>query len=178
MHKSLIFIFLLAFAVSANAAPIYKWVDEGGVVNFTDDYDKVPAPYRDRVEVRDYLTEGVAPSYSLSPSSQKETEAKTDLFGRDETWWREKVSPWKEQLKEASKNYENVQKEYMAQAQGLSPYNFGKMSLTQYQMLSARLQVLNSEMEEHQTKIAEAKAMLGKLAEEARESKADPAWLK
>jgi len=46
------------------------------------------------------------------------------------------VRPWKDQLKEASENYEKKQKEYMEQAEGLSPYKFGEMSLTQYQMLS------------------------------------------
>jgi chromosome segregation ATPase len=87
------------------------------------------------------------------------------------------VRPWKEQLKEASENYERVQKKYMTQAQGLSPYNFGKMSLTQYQMLTSRLEILNKEMEAYQGQISEAEEMLSKLSLEAKETKADPAWL-
>ena len=49
--KKLIFIlsFLFIFTSSASAA-IYKWVDEKGVVNFTDDYSKVPPDYRNNVE--------------------------------------------------------------------------------------------------------------------------------
>jgi hypothetical protein len=177
MRKFLIFLILLGFTIPANAAPIYKWVDEKGVVNFTDDYSNVPSSYRDRVEIRDYLTEGVAPSYTLNNPSQRRAEAETDIYGRDETWWKGKVRPWKEQLKEASENYERVQKKYMTQAQGLSPYNFGKMSLTQYQMLTSRLEILNKEMEAYQGQISEAEEMLSKLSLEAKETKADPAWL-
>jgi len=177
MKEFLIFLILLAFAIPANAATIYKWVDEKGVVNFTDNYNNVPSSYRDQVEVKHYLTEGVAPPYTLNVPPQKRAESKTDLYGRDETWWREEVHPWREQLKEATENYENVRKQYMEQSQGLSPYNFGKMSLTQYQMLSARLQILNAEMEKYEGQIAEANEMLSKLSQEAKETKADPTWL-
>jgi len=51
MKKMLIFFLsiLFIFASSASAA-VYKWVDERGVVHLTDDFNKVPPAYRDRVE--------------------------------------------------------------------------------------------------------------------------------
>jgi len=177
MKRYIILLILLVFAAPVSGATIYKWVDKDGVVSFTDDYDNVPSAYRDQVEIKNYHTEGVAPAYNPDGPSQKTQESNVDIYGRDETWWREKVRPWKEQLKGATENYENVQKQYMEQSEGLSPYNFGKMSLTQYQMLSARLQILNGEMEKYQDQIAEANEMLGKLSQEAKETKADPAWL-
>jgi hypothetical protein len=52
MNKALIL--LLAFAcfifASSASATIYRWVDEKGVVNFADEYDKIPPAYRDKVE--------------------------------------------------------------------------------------------------------------------------------
>ncbi len=177
MKRLYILLILLVFAVPASGATIYKWVDKEGVVNYTDDINNVPSSYRDRVEIRNYHTEGAAPAYTLNVPPEKKAEAQRDIYGRGETWWREQVRPWKEQLKEATENYENVRKQYMEQSQGLSPYNFGKMSLTQYQMLSARLEALNSEMETYQRQIAEANEMLGKLFNEAKETKADPTWL-
>lgn len=176
MRKFLILLILFMFTVPASGATIYKWVDKEGVVNYTDDINNVPSSYRDQVEVKHYLTEGVAPAYT-EVSPHKKAETKADLYGRDETWWREKVLPWKEQLREATENYERIQKEYMLQAQGLGPSNFGKMSLTQYQMLSSRLGALNNEMETYQGQITEAEEMLNKLSREAKETKADPAWL-
>ena len=177
MKRYVILLILLVFAAPASGATIYKWVDKEGVVSFTDDYNNVPSAYRDRVEVEHYRTEGMTPAYTSGVLPQKTTEPKVDIYGRDETWWREKVRPWKEQLKEATENYENVRNQYMEQSAGLGPYNFGKMSLTQYQMVSARLQVLNGEMEKYQDQMADAKEMLAKLSREAEETKADPAWL-
>jgi len=177
MRKFLILLILLVFAVPASGATIYKWVDKEGVVSYTDDINNVPSSYRDQVEIKNYHTEGVAPAYTLNVPPEKKAEVQRDIYGRGETWWREQVHPWKGQLKEATENYENVKKQYMEQAEGLSPYNFGKMSLTQYQMLSARLQILNAEMEKYQGQIAEANEMLSKLSQEAKERKADPTWL-
>ena len=49
MRKLLFILFIFIFASSASAA-VYKWVDERGVVNFADDYSKVPPEYRNKVE--------------------------------------------------------------------------------------------------------------------------------
>jgi hypothetical protein len=49
MKKFLLVLFILIFASSASAS-VYKWVDERGVVNFADDYSKVPLDYRSKVE--------------------------------------------------------------------------------------------------------------------------------
>ena len=49
MKKLLFILLILIFASSASAA-VYKWVDKGGVVNFADDYSKVPPDYRNKVE--------------------------------------------------------------------------------------------------------------------------------
>ncbi|HXX33008.1 MAG TPA: DUF4124 domain-containing protein [Thermodesulfobacteriota bacterium] len=52
MKKALILWMLFAcFIFTSSAwATIYRWVDEKGVANFSDDYDRVPAAYRDKVE--------------------------------------------------------------------------------------------------------------------------------
>jgi hypothetical protein len=177
MKKLPILLILLMFAIPAQAATIYKWVDEKGVISFTDDYTKIPAAFRDRVEAEEFVQQAgnAAPAQRMVATHSEQ--ARTDIYGRDGTWWREKVRPWKAELKEASEKYENAQKEYMEQAEGLGPYNFGKMSLTQYQMLSYRLGILNKEMETYQGQIDEANEMLRRLFQEAKETQADPAWL-
>jgi hypothetical protein len=49
--KKLPFILLLSILASSGyAVTIYKWVDKEGMVNFTEDYNKVPPIYRDRIE--------------------------------------------------------------------------------------------------------------------------------
>ena len=49
MEKLIFTLFLLIFTSSASAT-IYKWVDQGGAVNFADDYNKVPPDYRNKAE--------------------------------------------------------------------------------------------------------------------------------
>jgi len=49
MKKLFFFLFLLVFTSSSSAA-VYRWVDQGGAVNFTDDYSKVPLAYHDSVQ--------------------------------------------------------------------------------------------------------------------------------
>jgi hypothetical protein len=177
MKNLLILLILLMFALPAHATTIYKWVDDKGVINFTDDYSKVPSAFRNRVKIEEFVQQEANAARARRTVATAEEEMRTDIYGRDKIWWRGKVRPWKEQLKEASENYKKTQKEYMEQAEGLGPYKFGKMSLTQYQMLSSRLEILSKEMETYQGQMAEAKTMLAKLSKEAEEAGADPSWL-
>ena len=55
------FIFVLSFLfifASSVSATIYRWVDEKGVVNFSDDYSKVPPEYRHKAEEVDIQKKG------------------------------------------------------------------------------------------------------------------------
>ena len=63
MKKLIFIVFLLIFASSASAA-VYKWMDERGVANFTDNLEKVPPPYRDRAEE---VKVPIPPTQSLQP---------------------------------------------------------------------------------------------------------------
>jgi hypothetical protein len=176
MKKLLILLILLTFTIPAYAATIYKWVDKDGVVNFTDDYDRVPPLYRDQVieEKEDIQKPGLLTPSPQTPPSKVE-EAETDIYGRDETWWRDKVLPWKEKLNEATENYENANKKYMEKSDELSRRRFG--SRTQYKMDIIVLDKLNEEKKKFEAQMNEAKEELEKLSREAQEAKADPSWL-
>ena len=276
MRKFYILLISLVFAVPTYGATIYKWVDEKGVVNFTDEYKKVPPAFRNRVETEKYLDEEPPPilsqKMSTRPKEEVETESygdtlnkqleeatsnyesvleellregdrliwyryggktqyfmfttelpsiserlkaskermieakamvdkftketqeredaqgkraassvneevKTDLYGCDEICWKEKARPLKEQLKGAIQNYEDACDAFVKQVEVLGPSKWGRLSLTQYQMTSTRLADLSDRMAMYQGQISEARGMLSKLSQEAKESKADPAWL-
>ena len=99
MRKALILLILFAFSVPAYGATVYKWVDEKGVVNFTDEYQKVPPSFRNRVETEEYLEEEPPPVLPQSTTSKIGEEVRTDIYGRDY---------WREQLDETTSNYEKV----------------------------------------------------------------------
>ena len=70
MNKLLLISFILIFA-SSTSATVYKWADEGGMMNFTDDYGKIPPDYRNKAkEVSMPKTARSAPSKPLLETSQ------------------------------------------------------------------------------------------------------------
>ena len=109
MKKALFLLLLLVFVSSGYAGTIYRWVDEKGVVYFADDYTLVPPQYRDQVkteEMEDSQQMGTPPP--VSPPSQKSDEVKRDSYGMGEDYWRDRVRPWQNQLKEAQANIQSA----------------------------------------------------------------------
>jgi hypothetical protein len=179
VRKIFILLMLLVFISPSYAATIYKWVDKDGVVNFTDDLSKVPPSYRNRVEMeeRKDVKEKVTPQPRAATRENEPEEITKDIYGRDEAWWREKVRPWKEQLREATEKYEEAQRNYEKKSDELAQTNFAGRSRTQSKWDVMALNRLREEKEKYQAQVAEANGMLEKLSKEAKETKADPAWL-
>ncbi len=204
--RTLIFvpIFLFLLIPAAYGADIYTWTDTAGTAHFTDDLMNVPPSYRSNVEVRNYPSEGgtaVQPEqviprpipggeeaervdvYGQSAKGQvvweekrEKGEANVDLFGQDETYWKGRVRPWEERLKEATANYDRARGQFVAKGSELSQMRFG--SPTQYKMKIAELDEVRDEMLKYQTQIAEAEEMLKDISKEAQEAEANPDWLK
>jgi len=175
MKKLFVLLVLLIFSAPVFAATIYKWVDKDGVVNFTDDPSKVPPSYRNRVETeeRKDVKEEVSPRPPQAVTREKEPEGiKKDIYGRDETWWREKVGPWKERLKEATENLEKAEKKFAEKT-----VEMGRKGLVSRARHQDEANKFDKEKKKYEGQIAEANEMLDKLSKEAQESKADPAWL-
>ncbi len=180
MRTILIPLLLLVFTSPAYTATVYKWVDKNGVVNFTDDIDKIPPSYRDRVEKeeRKDVKETVTPRSEEGIREEEPGAVKeADLYGRDEAWWREKVRPWKEKLKEATQKYEEAKRNYEKKADEVAQTNFAGRSRSQSKWDAMALNRLREEKEKYQAQITEANEMLEKLFREAEEAKADPGWL-
>src|SRR4030042_1212504 len=55
----ILLITLLASPLEAHT--FYKWVDEKGIVNYTDDYNNIPSAYTDRVEIQWVHEQGPSP---------------------------------------------------------------------------------------------------------------------
>lgn len=175
MLKSYWIILFLIIVPSLQAEPIYKWIDKSGVVNFTDDLERVPVQYRDQIQKIEPKEEKkdvqkVEPP-SISPTAREKKE--TDIYGRDEVWWRERVRPWKEQLKEATENLENTRKKFAEKTAEMG--RKGLVSRARYQVEAEKY---DQEKKKYEAQIAEAQEMLEKLSKEAEEARANPDWLK
>jgi len=176
LRKMLIVLILLIFLSPAYAHTFYKWVDEKGTVNYTDDYNSIPPTYRNRVEIEWVHEEGPFPPVQKM-TLQKREESRTDIYGQNEAYWRGKVRPWKEFLKTAEANYEKAHQKFMGKAMEFSQKRFGSWSKTQYKMNIIELDRFKEEMIKYADQIAEAKEALEKISKEAREAKANPEWL-
>ena len=170
-------LFLLLVLVSiSNATSIYKWVDKDGTANFTDDLSKVPPEYRDQIQIE--KTRDVEKTQTPSPapaSVQKTEEEKRDAHGRGEEYWRETVRPWKKQLKQAQEDYNNTNIKIDDTHESLRGRYLSK---TQINFRRIDMENLMQERGTYEAKRKEANEMLAKIAKEAEEAKADPAWLK
>jgi hypothetical protein len=176
MKKLLILLILLTFASPAYAVTTYKWIDKKGVLGFTDDFNNIPHEYRDQVSIEEMEeTPSVEVAASPEAAPQKIEEAKAGIHGPGESYWRERVRPWKDQLKEATENYERVNTKFMESAEALSQRRYG--SRTQIKMNIIELDRLNMERLAFEAQIEEAKEKLARISSEAQESGADPEWI-
>ncbi len=174
---------MVFFSTSLQAATIYKWVDQNGVVNLTDDYQLVPPAYRDKVKKMDIETtedstkEKISLPAKIATPPTKQEEIQTDLLGRGEAWWRDQVRPWKEQLRQASENYERVQKKFIQKSEEVSQTSFYGRSRSQTKWDVMEMNRLNAEKKKYEDQMKEAREALEKLSKEAAETKANPEWL-
>ena len=179
MGKVIVLLLVLLFFFSpCYGAPVYHWVDNNGIYNFTDDYEKIPLAYRNQVRVKkmEDFPEIAPPALPPTPKAapQKE-EVKKDIFGLGEEWWREKERPWEGQLGEASENYEATNQEFLNKSDTLILRKFG--SHQQFKSTIIDMDRIREERAKYEAKVTEAEEMLEKISREAEESQADPDWL-
>ena len=168
---------MILLTSTLQAHTFYKWVDEKGIVNYSDDYNNIPSAYRDRVEI-EYVHEEspLPPVQKMTP--QKREETKTDIYGQQEAYWRGKVRPWREFLKTAEANYERAHEKFMEKAMEFNRSRFGAWSKTQYKLNIMELDRLKGEMIKYADQIAEAREAMEKISKEAKETRANPDWVK
>lgn len=88
----------------------YEWTDGKGVVNFTDDLDKVPVKYRGKVKTRESIQNGQAtepapsaaqPEPRIAPSPAPVTMV---YGGHGEGWWRGEYASLRQGIKAIEKS--------------------------------------------------------------------------
>jgi hypothetical protein len=163
-------------AVPLSHAQVYKWVDDSGVVHFTDDPANVPKTYWDRVEEKKTLEEEVPkPSGKGGGPKRRVQRESTDRFGRRASWWRDRASKWWAQMRHASSQHQRISGEIKEAKKVLGEArNDGKR-----RRYRRKIQRLQEEDEKYRAQIEEARRMLhGVLLDEARMAGADPLWLR
>jgi len=133
---------LLVAAVPASAV-VYRWINDKGVVNYAEDYGKVPEKYRTRVKIVGEEEEQPASAREpagekgvgtpVSPVKAKDAPApaakKKKIFGgRDEETWREDFARAKGDLKSVRDQLDGINSRMT---------NTDQMSRTEYKSLES-----------------------------------------
>jgi len=173
--KRIFFILLFLFSAEFSFAEVYKWVDEKGVVHFTDDFIQIPEKYRPQIERLGTSEERGETKIEGESSPKKKDETYKDRIGKGEEYWKGRVEEWSKKLKDAQERVNNLRVKYNELTE---KFNESKSSAERLNLRKERDQIKN-EIEKYKTQIEEAKYMLEKkIPEEAEIFKAKPEWIK
>ncbi len=166
------FIILLIVYFPGNSfSEVYKWVDEKGVVHFSDDLTTIPEKFRSKTEKMGF-------SYEESKKEEftrKKVDNERDQLGRGEEYWKSRVEEWRNKWKFAQERLEELRQKYNELTE---KYNESKSGVQRNTLRQQRDQI-KIEMDQVKAQLEDAKDMLErKIPEEAQLYKAKPEWIK
>ncbi len=171
----LIILFALCLAAYASAQ-VYKWVDEKGVVHFTDDITQIPEKYRTTLQGEEQAQpplETVGEPERTPPV--KKAQPYTDTAGRGEDYWRAKIQEWTGKMEAAQDRLEGLRSKYNELTE---KYNASRHAGERATIQNQRSKI-QAEMDQCKAQMDESREMLEKrIPEEANLFKAKPEWLK
>jgi archaellum component FlaC len=174
--KTLTLILLFVFTATLSYAQVYKWVDEKGIVHFTDDITQIPEKYRRATEEREATEEKIETKKEGGQAPQKkETDSYKDRSGRGEEYWKGRVEESRKKLQSLQEKVESLRLKYNDLTE---KFNTSKSSAERAMIRNDREQI-KSQMDDLRAQIAETKEMLEKkIPEEASLYGAKPEWVK
>jgi hypothetical protein len=105
MRNFILLVGIMVIAGIANAAD-YEWTDSQGGLHFTDNLDKVPANYLNKVrklDLKPVIQEKEQPTSQPEPKSVAPV-AQNLFGGHDETWWRSSFKALRDKMKGVQDN--------------------------------------------------------------------------
>jgi hypothetical protein len=159
MKGVLVIIAVLVFASTGMAGEYFKWVDERGVVHFTNVPSSVPEEYKGEAERRVMPAEKEAPSEGTRESAGKAeepTEARKDRFGRGRDFWVNWTNEARNRLVRAENDYNRLMAEYKQSREDLDKAG----STAQRDRLRNKSDSLRVQMERQREEIRKAREEL------------------
>jgi chromosome segregation ATPase len=173
--KTLTLILLFLFTATLSYAQVYKWVDEKGIVHFTDDITQIPERYRRTLEEVEVKEEKVETKEEGEAPQKKQADSYKDRLGRGEEYWKGRVEESRKKLQSLQEKVESLRLKYNELTE---KFNTSRSSSERAMIRNDREQIKN-QMDELRVQIGEAKEMLEKkIPEEASLYRAKPEWIK
>jgi predicted nucleic acid-binding Zn-ribbon protein len=173
--KTLALVLLILFTATLSYAQVYKWVDEKGIVHFTDDMTQIPEKYRRTSEEREATEEKIETKEKAEVPQKKQADSYKDRLGRGEEYWKGRVEESRKKLQSLQDKVESLRVKYNELTE---KFNTSKSSAERAMIRNDREQIKN-QMDELRVQIGETKEMLErKIPEEASLYRAKPEWVK
>ena len=173
--KTLSLILLFLFAATLSYAQVYKWVDEKGIVHFTDDITQIPERYRRTTEEVEVNEEKNETKEEGEVPQKKQADSYKDRLGRGEEYWKGRVEESRKKLQSLQEKVESLRLKYNELTE---KFNTSKSSAERAMIRNNREQIKN-QMDELRVQIGETKEMLEKkIPEEGSLYRAKPEWIK
>ncbi|WP_243373325.1 DUF4124 domain-containing protein [Geotalea sp. SG265] len=97
----------LLLPASPSAAAVYEWVDDSGVIHFTDNADKIPRKYQKKARMKGSDDGSVTVTPATVPSDWQHERQATDVgmepVRNDEGMWRSRFGTLREEKKQIEK---------------------------------------------------------------------------
>ena len=171
MKNILVILAVLVLTSTGMAGEYFKWVDERGVVHFSNIPSSVPEEYKDEAERRVMPSEKETPSGSTRESTGT-TEEPKDRFGRGRDFWVNWTMEARNKLIRAQNDYDRLQTEYRQTMRDLDEaVSTGQRIEYKNKRDSLRVQMerrredIRRAREELEVKIPQAASMAGAPAE-------------
>jgi hypothetical protein len=174
MKGAFLIMAILLFASAGRTGEVWRWVDEQGVVHFTDSPDSVPEKYREHIDHRELPGEREASSGTAQEAKEVKEEPR-DRSGRGEDYWVNRANEIKEQLNRAQREYERVRLEYNDL---IAKYNATR-SRAKRRQYQKKIESLQAQLDRRGEDIERTKEILKKtLPEEAERAGVPAEWVK
>lgn len=177
MKTALVIIAVLVFASSATAGEYFKWIDERGVVHFTNIPSSVPQEYKEEAERRVMPSEKETPSGTTRESAvatEQPAGEPRDRFGRGRDFWVNWTNEARNRLIRAEDDYNRLLVEYK-QAQEDWDKAVSTADRTRYRN---KMDSLRVDMERRKEDIRRAREELEiKIPQAAARAGAPPEWV-
>jgi len=133
--KCVALLFMVTFIFSLTAgATMYEWTDNKGVVNFTDNPDKIPAKYLKKVKKRPSITVDATGSSTVEKTQEKAppvsgqepvTQNIEKIYGgHDQSWWRSRFSGIRNELKAVQDGLPGKREDLISLRRKMTIYNY------------------------------------------------------
>lgn len=166
MLKAIFLLILFILPSSLYAEFYFSWIDEKGVYNFSDNYEKVPLAYRNQVQRRVIEEVPETQPRMLSPTPQaipqREVIERGETSNFQEEWRGRKEIQSEQQLKQAEEAYGAVNKDYLEESDTLIERRYG--SHQQFKSTIIGMTILRQERDRYEVRLIEAKETLKRIS--------------